>query len=393
MLISMKTAAVRLLLMFGGLLCAVLTFGILVQLFPNLLPSNLRADPLDQRQANQELRFVFTDYMGDTFYNPPGMVRPPQENRVLEDFILRYDEDGFRLPRLTTDHYPIIALGDSFTEGGEVNWVDVLADEVETPVRNLGWRGLGTLDEARIMQEYGSDNHEWVLVAYFEGNDLSNIHSAYERQQNEGALLLDLTRDLVEEERPSEPVRNLNDQYLYPLQHFVGEKTLELAYVSDYLWWLNGSEETYRNSKNIEQLKSALQTIQAEAGTACVALVYIPSKEHVYFPHSDSAGNQRYVLENGLELQLDEDGWLSFGQLTPQNYDEILSRMDNQRNVVREIADELGLHFIDLLPVFQEVILTGELAYYPYDSHWSAHGHRVAGQAVGDYIAQHEDCA
>lgn len=388
----MKRLLPRLLLIIGGFLCALVTFGVLIQLFPDLLPSSLRKDPLDQRTPNEELRFVFTDYMGDTFYNPPGMVRPPEENRVLEDFILRYDEAGFRLPRMTADHYPIIALGDSFTEGGQIPWVDVLAESLNIPVRNLGWRGLGTLDEARIMKDYGHDDADWVLIGYFEGNDLSNIHSSYERMQDDGAILLDLTRNMIEEDRPSEPVRNPEDRYLYPLQHFIEGQTYELAYVSDYLWWLNGTEDVFRQSRNLEEFRSALDEIKNAAGDACVALVYMPSKEHIYFPYSDPAGNRRYVLENGLELRLDEAGWLSFGPLSPQNNDILIDRLDNQRNVIREAVLRAGLQFIDLTPAFEGSVFTGEPAYYPYDSHWSERGHRLAGEAVAEYISQHRDC-
>lgn len=385
----MKAIVVRIGLVLAGILCAAFTFAAAIQLFPDLLPANLRSDPLDQRTPNEERRFIFTDYMGDTFYNPPGMVRPPEENRVLEDFILRYDSDGFRLPRMTAEHYPIIALGDSFTEGGQVPWVDVLAETLNIPVRNLGWRGLGTLDQARIMEDYGRGEHDWVLIAYFEGNDLSNIQTAYDRLQSEGVLLVNLSQELTNE-RPQEPVRNPDDNYLYPLTHRVGDTTYELAYVSDYLWWLNGTESTFRDSQNMEQLKVALQDIQSAAGEACVALIYIPSKEHIYFPSSDPAGNQRYVLENGLELQLNAEGWLSFGRLTPQNYETLISRLDNQRNVVQEIVQELNLHFIDLVPVFQTNIT--EPAYYVYDSHWSEQGHRIAGEAVADYLNQYPEC-
>ncbi len=385
----MKAIVVRIGLVLGGILCAAVTFAGAIQLFPDLLPANLRSDPLDQRTPNEERRFIFTDYMGDTFYNPPGMVHPPEENRILEDFMLRYDSDGFRLPRMTAEHYPIIALGDSFTEGGQVPWVDVLAETLNRPVRNLGWRGLGTLDQARIMEDYGRGEHDWVLIAYFEGNDLSNIQTAYDRLQSEGVLLVNLTQELTNE-RPQEPVRNPGENYLYPLTHRVGDTTYELAYVSDYLWWLNGTESTFRDSQNMEQLKVALQDIQSAAGEACVALIYIPSKEHIYFPYSDPAGNQRYVLENGLELQLNTEGWLSFGRLTPQNYETLISRLDNQRNVVQEIVQELNLHFIDLVPAFQTDVT--EPAYYIYDSHWSEQGHRIAGEAVADYLNQYPEC-
>ncbi|MBZ0306109.1 MAG: hypothetical protein K8I82_08590, partial [Anaerolineae bacterium] len=119
---------------------------------------------------------------------------------------------------------------------------------------------------------------------------------------------------------------------------------------------------------------------------------YMPSKEHIYFPYSDPAGNQRYVLENGLELRLNEQGWLSFGGLTPQDYETVTSRLNNPRNVIRDATLEAGMHFMDLTPVFEEAVFAGEPTYYPYDSHWNERGHRLAGESIAGFLSQQDDC-
>jgi hypothetical protein len=383
----MKTIAVRIVLVMLGFLAPVACIALVLQLFPGLIPDN--SDPLNQRRANDEYQFIFTDYMGDAFSHQPGMVRPPEENRVLEDFQLRYGEDGFRVPRMVADEYPIIALGDSYTEGGPVPWVDVLASELDTPVRNLGWRGLGTLDQARIMEEYGkSEVTEWVLIGYFEGNDLSNIQSAYDREQN--VQIINFAENLLDERRDPNPelVLDPNNNYLYPLRHTINEQEFELAYVSDYIWWLNGNADTYRNSRNVEELRRSLRSIQDDARDACVALVYMPNKGHIYFPYTDPEGNRRYVMENGRSLYLNDNGWLALTDLTPLDETAVFANFDNQRDVVQEVADELGLHFIDLVPAFEQAAADGEMLYYPYDSHWNPDGHALAGRTVADYIRQ-----
>src|SRR5690606_38300227 len=130
-----------------------------------------------------------------------------------------------------------------------------------------------------------------------------------------------------------------------------------------------GTSETYRESRNVELLREYLESIQSDAGSACVALVYIPTKEHIYFPHADPHSNLIYVLQNGRTLRLNDDGWLGFGGLEQVDYDTLLERLNNQRDVVQQLAETLGLHFIDLTPVFEVAILPS--AYYPYDSHWS----------------------
>lgn len=208
---------------------------LLIQVFPNLAPGGQR--------------FLFTDLDGDTFRHQPGLVRPPSENRVLEDGVRFDDADGFRRPLWTAADYPIIAIGDSFTDGGQVPWTDILAQQIDQPVRNLGWSGFGPLEYAEVMVRYGRSDHQWVLVMFFEGNDLSNIQtSSLRAEQNGGVLPFDLTRvigapitDMRQLDQYSDIVIDPNDAYLYPLTQIRPDgSTYEMAYISDYLWWLNG---------------------------------------------------------------------------------------------------------------------------------------------------------
>jgi hypothetical protein len=344
---------------------------------------------------------VFTEYDGDTFRHQPGQVRPPAENRVLEDLYRQNDANGFRAPALTADFYPIIAIGDSFTDGGQVPWVDVLASTLNMPVQNLGWSGFGPLEYAEVMRQFGiapaGQARQWVLIAFFEGNDLSNTQTAYQRmQESNGILTLNLQHGTVASADPAQRdygiVRREDDNYLYPLDHFINGVHYPLAYISDYIWWLNGSAETYRQSRNVELLRSALQDIREAAGAACVGLVYVPDKSHIYFSYADPQGNRRWVLENALTLQLDPDGWLSFGDLHPVAYDALMENIDHQRNVIQEVADELGIHFIDLVPPLQTAVTNGDPTYYAYDSHWSVRGHQVAGEAVAEYLQTVPTC-
>jgi hypothetical protein len=367
----------------GGLSCGGILIFLLIQVFPQLEPGGQR--------------FVFTEYDGDTFRHQPGMVRPPAENRILEDRIHFDDADGFRRPVWVSDEYPVIAIGDSFTDGGQVAWTDTLANLLDTPVRNLGWSGYGPLEYAEIMKQYGGGDHDWVLVMFFEGNDLSNIKTSYlKAQQNNGVVEINLARVTAPpvqnirqlSEYSSDEIQiNPDDNYLYPLDHTRPDgSTFEIAYISDYLWWLNGDPETYRQSQNISLLQSTLSIIKANAGDACVALVYAPAKEHIYFQYAEPEGNRIYVLQNSLELLLDADGWLGFTGLQPVEYETLTERLDNMRNVVQETSESAGVQFIDLLPAFKQASMSGELTYYPYDSHWSLRGHSTTAEAIAEYI-------
>jgi hypothetical protein len=373
-----KAAAVAGLIAFGLLLGLGLIW-LLLRVFPGLEPGGTR--------------FIFTVLDGDTFRHQPGLVRPPDANAMLEDVTRFDDADGFRRPARVAERYAIAAIGDSFTDGGQVPWTDVLAESLDAPVRNMGWSGFGPLEYARIARDYLQDGTEWVLISYFEGNDLSNTATSFQRaQENGGDLPFSLERnvappilDVRAAAEYGDIVLNPDGWYLYPLDH-PALGGAQIAYISDYLWWLNGDRATYAESRNAAELRAALDAIRESADGACVALVYAPTKEHIYFPYSDPGGNRIYVMQNARALVLREDGWLDFTPPAPQDWTLLEARLDNQRDVIAEIANAAGLRFFDLIPAFEAAAGSGELAYFDYDSHWNQRGHEIAGEAVADYL-------
>jgi hypothetical protein len=97
--------------------------------------------------------------MGDIFVTRPGIIAPPANPYdVLSEHPLVWDADGFRVPVGPSDHYEIIALGDSYTEAANVAqpWPDVLALKSGRAVRNMGFRGYGPVEEARVLKDYGA---------------------------------------------------------------------------------------------------------------------------------------------------------------------------------------------------------------------------------------------
>lgn len=366
-----------------GIVLALIVVWAVFQAFPHLRPG--------------ATRFVFATLDGDTFRHQPGLVRPPAENQVVEDVVRFDDSDGFRQPAWVAAEYPIAALGDSFTDGGEIPWTDVLAESLNVPVRNMGWSGFGPLEYAEIARRYLRPETEWVLVMFFEGNDLSNIATSTQSKfQNNGVLPLDLHRNIappVLDLKTAEEYGYINEQdwYLYPLMH-PALNNHAIAYISDYLWWLVGDIEVYRESRNVRRLGVELEGIAEAAGDACVAVVYAPTKEHIYVPYADPMGNRIYVLENAREPLISESGWIGFTPLQKMDWDTVASRLDNMRTVVRETVEGLDMAFIDLTPAFQEAAARGEIAYFEYDSHWNVRGHELAGQTVADAMRALGEC-
>ncbi|HLA45139.1 MAG TPA: GDSL-type esterase/lipase family protein, partial [Aggregatilineales bacterium] len=316
-----------------------------------------------------------------------------EDPALLSAHIIETDENGFRLPAMRRDSYadyPIVALGDSYTDAWMVAlpWTDILARELNTPVLNLAYRGYGTLEEAAVLDEYGTDAHQWVLLGFFEGNDLLNIGSS--SQEQGGNVLSNLVREALEPES-FEVVESEDGNYRYPLALYIGADYYELAFFDFYIWILNAERELYEKSRNLEVFSETLHEIQNTAGDACVGVVYMPDKAHIYFQYAEPFG-RRWILEHGIETQLNTDGWIDGGTEGEVDFESLISRMDNQRDAVKAAVEAAGLYFIDLTPAFQESAAQSHMLYLTYDTHWNQAGHELAGQVVADYLRGVDDC-
>jgi hypothetical protein len=371
----------RLLLMAWGLGLAGLGVYVLLLAFPQLLPASLR-DPLDQRQKNQTwgVRYHLSD--GDLFYHQPGQVKPPLEDALLSEHQVIWDAEGFRQPQTPADDYPIIVLGDSYTEAwmAAQPWPDVLAAELQTPVRNLAYRGYGPAEYVEILREYGQTGPQWLLVGFFEGNDLQNIATSAGIGEPNGELeLLGNLLDRALDPPDYEIVESPDGNYKYPLALYIGDKFYELGFYDFYLWILNAERATYDDSQNIAAYRQGLRDMAALSPGACRAIVYLPSKEHIYFPYAEPYG-RRWVLEGGMETLL-EEGWLN-GRPEIVDFDLWLSRRGNLRDSLRAATAAEGWLFFDLTPIFEARAEAGEMLYLTYDTHWNQAGQLLAGQEV-----------
>jgi len=55
-------------------------------------------------------------------------------------------------------------------------------------------------------------------------------------------------------------------------------------------------------------------------------------------------------------------------------------------NAAASISPDIG--YLDLTPRLVDAVKKGTLPYYPDDEHWSPEGHRIAADAVNEYLAE-----
>ena len=95
------------------------------------------------------------------------------------------DEMGF--PNSTyewQDQYDVVIAGDSFTiRTAPQTWIELLQEETAMSTLTLGAPSWSTLNEVEAIKSYGLDKQpSWVLLMFFEGNDLFNTAQYVERQ-------------------------------------------------------------------------------------------------------------------------------------------------------------------------------------------------------------------
>ncbi|NOG49495.1 MAG: SGNH/GDSL hydrolase family protein [Chloroflexi bacterium] len=226
---------------------------------------------------------------------------------------LEWDADGFRIPHRTADRYPIVALGDSFTEAANVGkpWPDVLADTLDRPVRNLGFRGFGPREERQAFDRFGDAAAvDIVVIGFFEGNDLSNAVTSRGRAFQPPSEVTD--RSMI----PTDVSTIAERDERYPMQVELSGGSEDIAFLEGYVWANTGTVETYAESVNLDLTARSWRQIAKQAPDACIVLAYFPVKSHVYLPYLSEAGRARLIEKAELTV-LNDNGEVDTSTGTP----------------------------------------------------------------------------
>jgi len=394
----------RLISVLGNIALALLGLGMalglmefLLRTYPNLVPRDVRVDPPVRRipTSNSQTYDVKLS-SGDLYYWMRGSIAPvpPDQDTVLAQVHLTTDANGFRNSLSESARYDIVALGDSFTVGGNVAspWPQMLAEFSESSVLNLGEAGDGPQQELEILRRYGlAPSPRWVILAYFEGNDLYDAASYAQASPfilpRFGKYIVERGLEALSESRSASAEAIIKPSYRYPIEVTVGGTDLGMAFFSYYISWLSVNSEAIESSQNYRLVGESILKMRelSESEEARFLLVYVPSKEHVYLPYLNDADLLEPVFTDVPTLELDGAGFLQF---TSESATPELTRqhMDDQVNLWADFAAGQNIFFLDLTSTFQEEAGIGAELYYPFDTHWNQSGHDLAAQTIAQYI-------
>jgi hypothetical protein len=306
------------------------------------------------------------------------------------------DANGFRNSPPEKATYGIVALGDSFTRASGVAtpWTQKLAEYTGSDVLNLGEVGFGPQDELKVLRQYGLKKRpQWVILAYFEGNDLYDAAS-YEQASpfilfRFGKYILNQSLEAWYGKRPTTASAAPPSDYRYPITMTINHKDIETVFFPSYISWLSLSRDSIEASQNYRLVRETILQMQelSEAAGANFLLIYVPSKSHIYLPYVNDPETIAQIFTDVPLIELDDTGSLQFREstVTPEL---VRQHMDDQAHLLADFATENHIHFLNLTPIFQEEAGAGAELYYAFDTHWNQLGHDLAAVSINEYMEE-----
>jgi hypothetical protein len=346
-------------------------------------------------------------YLGDA-----GRETRPSARSEPFWFKLETDEMGFPNSQYEwQEEYDIVLTGDSFTiRTAPVTYIERLAEQTGKDILTLGAPSWTTLNETTAVEKFGLDkNPDWVILLYFEGNDLINIQQYLEKQASgldwksydlqgvpiyERLVMYHMFRYWLGSLQPASG--NENDEplrYRYPVMAETEVGQVETVFKDIHLLPISADYETIAQSDEFAAIQKALLDLKAqvEAQNGRFLLVYIPSKEHIYWSRIWNDRDINSILERTVTVSLSNG---DHGRLEWEprylDYETFNANHNAQEQVMTDFAAAHELEFLNLTPLLWEAtIQQGEMYHYG-DPHWNQAGNELVAKALQTYLENAE---
>jgi hypothetical protein len=326
-------------------------------------------------------------------------TRPTERNDAFW-YIFETDEMGFPNREYEwRDQYDIVVTGDSFTiRTAPQTWIEILGQLTGQHILTLGAASWSTFNEVEAVKLYGlNKNPQWVILLFFEGNDIINTAQYLERRdstlnwqefdlQGMPPTRLLLTPHLLRfAGNKLIPDKSVTPHYRYPITASTEVGEIKTVLKDIHLYPMSASYETLAQSDEFKAVSQALLELKTlvEGQGARFLLVYVASKEHVLWSRIWDSEDVNNILERTVTVTLSKGDHGSL-QWEPVflSYDEFNQNHMAQERLMSDFALEHDIEFLNLTPIFwQESIAHGEL-YHFADPHWNQAGNQLAADSI-----------
>lgn len=364
------------LLLCVSIFVTILAFEVALNFYSNILPSTVQNNLIWARTETAHYfspKFLVRDRELGWYFRPnvDVLVTDGTGTYSLKTVSVNaQDRYGFRDDGIERPVYAI-AVGDSFTDGwsieAEKNWVELLEQDLQRDVVNMGVRGWSSIHYSRMVQKYATELQPEVVLWAFFINDLyeTGIHSR----------LLDEQRSESNLDKVAHVLQNrsaLWELYRYARQSGPYMPSPNIEKLPPYS--IDGLDITLypKTWKDIVDLSTAdvqaglletkkllldTHTLLDANGTQLI-VVFFPAAEQTYSPYL--AHN---LSPNDFREALGEDN---------------LAYLDQPSALLLEFCAEQKLTCLDLLPEFRAAASEGQTLYVENDQHLNEIGNLLA---------------
>jgi lysophospholipase L1-like esterase len=355
-----------------------------------------------------------------------GFVPPAAGEGLLHRYPYHADSEGFRneTPR---DPISVAALGDSFTDALTVRredaWPAKLEARIGLPVQNYGTAGFGPQQELLVLKDFALRHHPRVVVlGFFAGNDIHDAEAFENFQRAEMqvdqpqlgwpvksiftradtwfiASALQVGTQVLARAGEPEASSPLGEQAggesgvphdsALPSPSFnrgvftvpVNGRVLRWALMPPYLNLLNFDERALSARRGWTLIQENLVEMQrvSRAAGADFVVALIPFKSQVYLPLLGRSF-ERSALADALQFYLrDRRG--------RPDVDRLFRNRLAQNVMMARFCEQAGIPLLDLTPVLQGRVESGEQMYFADDSHLNEAGQAAMASAIAVFLA------
>lgn len=332
--------------------------------------------------AGQVVAYDVTPLSGDMYHLT---CMSPADAQPFEPYQVSFERDrhGFRNAEPWPERVDMVVLGDSFTAAELVQlpyW-----HGISESMLVLALPGSGTLEQQRLFDAFAVQRKpETVVLAFFAGNDLRDNES-FAEMIREGLTRHDILHrgknpldysvvfrllQFISGATTMSPAINCH----YPVMAHTDPPT-PVAFYRKFLPMLGmdrhsllQSEALQLTKQSISEMASALKSYDAE-----LLLLYIPQRAELYWSYLDETSKTTIVEVESRDQRI-------------TGLDKIDDNLSVQRDVIKQLAAELGISFLDMTPPLADAIRAGQSPYFFADTHWNQKGHNIARNALLDFL-------
>ena len=367
-------------------------FGLL--LFEGILHANPRlllrgmALPAPVDSPLQEQIYDVKSSDADLFYWYPELIRPvlSEDNKIEARVNYFTDELGFPNQAPMSPTVDVIVLGRSYSMGAQATnpWPRMLADKYDLSVFNLSQTGSGIDTKYEYFSKFGLRRHpKWVIIEILPSMDIIGYVASQKTLVQ--SLPVPVIQQLIKRIRNT-PAQAKNVEPIYPLRIHIPNRSIGLSFFSYYLAALTVDNISLMESNQWRDYKRAITSLidLAQMNDICVALLYVPTKENIYFHLSENPYELNPVLTGWLAWKLNDLHQLERDDKMLPDIDLMRKNVFAARDLVADFAKQRSIPLIDPTQVMLEAQNKGDEPFMVYDTHWSSVGHGL----VADLVAQ-----